>query len=558
MKRLVLPLLLAAGTPMMTKASTAFGDLNNFDVINDTGGRCHGFEIEIEGVRSTDLTYTYDWNHYGAPRIIQDDSVPGTPRLRVRYESVRQADGSFASFTNPQDPAHPLTPTDGHACTDPSVNLGCEHFGVGFYANPGTIRYFWLVEDPAAPGSLMRGPLVNVATPQFIYVPPAAPGAPAQVQVVMEPPEEPEADPAQFGTPIWVKSLKTVQKSGEKVELRDLLTDDESRDDDIDWAGEEEIEVEVEWTIFQKRPVDDPEAKPDEMEGQDDLPEGDETVTRRYEFYTYLGPVNPEDGEAKCDNPEDCPEAIGAYIGAQMAAFNIGIPLGLIDHLQPGELGERYVDRSVVVGGDAPYLIEVSGGRLPEGMTLDPLTGVLSGTPAESGEFRFVVDVMDLSEVVKAQSYVLEIREPLSIESLAVPGAQVGESFTFAFLGAGGVPPYFWSGTGLPDGLHLGQDGAMTGIPALESVGEHLLEVSLADSRGVKTSALMLLVVSPPPPIRGDVDGDRDVDRNDLSLILAARNRKAVGANDPRDLDGDGVITVKDARIVVTLFTRAL
>jgi hypothetical protein len=55
---------------------------------------------------------------------------------------------------------------------------------------------------------------------------------------------------------------------------------------------------------------------------------------------------------------------------------------------------------------------------------------------------------------------------------------------------------------------------------------------------------------------RGDVDKDGDVDRNDLLILLAARNTPASGPDDPRDLDGDGKITVLDARILATLFTR--
>lgn len=39
-------MLLAPARP--AAASTAYGTLNNFDVVNDTGSRCHGFEIEIE------------------------------------------------------------------------------------------------------------------------------------------------------------------------------------------------------------------------------------------------------------------------------------------------------------------------------------------------------------------------------------------------------------------------------------------------------------------------------------------------------------------------------
>ena len=53
----------------------------------------------------------------------------------------------------------------------------------------------------------------------------------------------------------------------------------------------------------------------------------------------------------------------------------------------------------------------------------------------------------------------------------------------------------------------------------------------------------------------GDLDGDGEIDRDDLDVIVAARNTESWGPEDPRDLDGDGSITVLDARIVVTLFT---
>lgn len=51
----------------------------------------------------------------------------------------------------------------------------------------------------------------------------------------------------------------------------------------------------------------------------------------------------------------------------------------------------------------------------------------------------------------------------------------------------------------------------------------------------------------------GDVTGDGQVDINDISTILAARNQPASGSDDPRDLDGDGIITFLDARQAVLL-----
>ncbi len=53
-----------------------------------------------------------------------------------------------------------------------------------------------------------------------------------------------------------------------------------------------------------------------------------------------------------------------------------------------------------------------------------------------------------------------------------------------------------------------------------------------------------------------DVDGDLDVDLNDISAINAARNT-AAGPTDPRDANHDGTINVVDSRFCVVRCTRA-
>lgn len=56
--------------------------------------------------------------------------------------------------------------------------------------------------------------------------------------------------------------------------------------------------------------------------------------------------------------------------------------------------------------------------------------------------------------------------------------------------------------------------------------------------------------------IPGDLDADGDVDRDDMKIILAARNQPATGTDDPKDINGDGTITVRDARALTKLCTR--
>lgn len=60
----------------------------------------------------------------------------------------------------------------------------------------------------------------------------------------------------------------------------------------------------------------------------------------------------------------------------------------------------------------------------------------------------------------------------------------------------------------------------------------------------------------PAPATPGDIDSDGDIDTTDIQAINAARNTPATSPNDPRDLDGDGMITLYDARKAVLLCTR--
>jgi len=62
--------------------------------------------------------------------------------------------------------------------------------------------------------------------------------------------------------------------------------------------------------------------------------------------------------------------------------------------------------------------------------------------------------------------------------------------------------------------------------------------------------------VTVPVSIRGDLNGDGVVDRNDLNIIMIALNTPASVPFDARDLNRDGVINALDARILVTLCTR--
>jgi len=422
------------------EASTAYGDLNNFDVFNDTGTDCHGFEIELDDVRSTDITYTYDWNHYGAPVISEDRSDPQHPKVFVRY-AAKYSGGNYSAFT--AVPASPPAPTDGHMCTNPAVNIGCEHFGVGYYGTPSLVKYHWLVADPFVSGQLIQGPPVNVATPSWTYYAPAPAQPVAQVQAVILAPPPPPVPIYEFGDATWVKSIVTTSHNNQRVELKDLVTDDPDDPNGKDWRNGEPDEVEVEWHLLQTE-FSKPDGVNNELAGGlEDLPHGDEVVTRRYEFYKYSGPHDPESNEAKCDNyPQiadagdprykaECDPAqvavLGDYIGAQMAGFNVEAELGLIDHLQDGDLYSEYTPRTVVVGGNTPYTTQVTNGALPPDMNLDSATGVLSGFPTAAGVYSFTITARDADDVQVSRPFTMMVSgDPVDLCAGVVCGASDG------------------------------------------------------------------------------------------------------------------------------------
>lgn len=497
MKKLfaLLPLLALSPT---AQSSIAYGALSNFDAVNDTGQIAYGFEIEIDGIHSTAIGGTYSWNHYGVPKISEDNSNPANPKVFIRYEATSPS-GFTTGFTNV--PTVAIAPTGGHLCTNPYVNEGCEHFGVGVYSSGATAyKYNWLVKD--ATGNVVLGPAVNVGAPVYVYQPPifaqppviipnpkpnlppivqkpAIVDFPAQVVAVIPAPVVPIPPAKQFGEPSWVKVIKTTAHNDRVLALEELVGDDKDGDHHPDWTNGEPDEVESEWYLLQKNNKHN--GKKDELAGKaDDMDDGRKIVTRRYEFYEYVGPaktIDVETGEAMCDavqtdpnnpnhipvgngidtvgvtqnnpdNPDetkkidvDCSQyqIVGAYRGAQMGEFNAIAPLSLINDIQSGNVHQAFPQRAVVFGGNTPYETTVTG-KLPNGLSIDSATGVLSGVPTKVGIFNFTVDATDADQSMVSNfgtgGYIVKVTGPGDVDGdfdidsadLAVIKAKYGQN----------------------------------------------------------------------------------------------------------------------------------
>jgi hypothetical protein len=312
-----------------------YGTLDNFDVINDTGGSCHGFEIELEGISSADVAYTFGapYQRYGDPTI-----VPTATGVIIRYAATYVA--SAWSATTPIAVA-PYPPTQGHSCWtggDPNYySSGCDHFGASLNAVPTRTTYRWLIENPAAPGTLMTfGSNAPLPAPIWNVVPAATPGDPPAVDTVISP-IAPAAG-AKFGEPMWVKVYLTTLPNAVHAEDLDHMVID---DPNVNIVPNEPAEIEWEWMLLQAK--DNGGVISGDLTFTQPVPDGSDAISRRFEFYKYTGQTDPDPdnlGEALCDNPTALdqqlpasprcgePDAngvagVGDLIGAQNAAVNL-------------------------------------------------------------------------------------------------------------------------------------------------------------------------------------------------------------------------------------------
>lgn len=84
---------------------------------------------------------------------------------------------------------------------------------------------------------------------------------------------------------------------------------------------------------------------------------------------------------------------------------------------------QQYEATLEATGGLPPYKWEITSGELPTGLDLNATTGTISGIPAESGQFEFVVRVSDSAETphTATRNFAIGSVEALSLEWSSEP-----------------------------------------------------------------------------------------------------------------------------------------
>jgi hypothetical protein len=145
-----------------------------------------------------------------------------------------------------------------------------------------------------------------------------------------------------------------------------------------------------------------------------------------------------------------------------------------------GVQGDPYSMTVTASGGTKPYSFQVAP-ALPQGLTLDSATGIISGTPAGNSYNSYTFTALDANGVSVTSQASLRINPPLTIGPAGISHVQQWNLPQVTFFASGGLSPYKYTVSGnLPPGLKISSNGSLAGVPT--STGTYTFSVGVTDS----------------------------------------------------------------------------
>lgn len=149
-----------------------------------------------------------------------------------------------------------------------------------------------------------------------------------------------------------------------------------------------------------------------------------------------------------------------------------------------------------VSGGKAPYAWSAT--KLPQGMTINSATGVISGVPTSDAAVASTITVTDANSKSVSRAYDFAVRPNFVISSVTLNPAVAGiTNVNHQFIVSGGKPGYTWSSTGkMPAGVTLSSAGLLSGVPTVAN--NYVFSVVATDANARSTSLELTYTVTAP------------------------------------------------------------
>ena len=175
--------------------------------------------------------------------------------------------------------------------------------------------------------------------------------------------------------------------------------------------------------------------------------------------------------------------------------------------LNDGITGQAFNQQLSASGGYGSYFWSVYAGNLPPGLSLNSVTGQITGTPsmATSGTVVFSVRDQDGREYFKDFNFL--VVDPLGFVTTSLPTGHRDSPYSELVRIRGGAGPYSYSYQGqLPAGLSLDPDtGIVSGTPTLAGYTNVTINVSdstwptsqaISQTIGIRITSLLTIITS--------------------------------------------------------------
>ncbi len=200
--------------------------------------------------------------------------------------------------------------------------------------------------------------------------------------------------------------------------------------------------------------------------------------------------------------------------------------------LPEGTAGSRYSTTLAATGGTGAPKWSVVSGALPPGLSLNEVTGAITGTPTTEGTSKFTVRATDTIPLTGEKALSITINpapRPPTITTPTLPNGTASARYNQTLTATGGTGAVTWSVSAgsLPPGLTLNKTtGGITGTPT--TVGPFSFTVRATDTiplSNEKPLSITIVDAPVPPEINTTtLPGGRVGDSYSATLAATSRN----------------------------------